>query len=339
MVEENITFLTSIELPTYCFLSEAVDWLALGRIPQAQWTEERKTYEPVEYRFYWREMPDNFEPPLVFPWFDRLEFEALGIPVNEEYFAAAERCCGEDVLGLPNRISEYEAKEPVIFENDDGTLVDFWKSRVEEDRKLYAELRPLQLLVDRIEAQFRSHYEVAWAKLFQCIARGEIECSGLDLKRWEKNSEGNEYEKAGVFDVLPSTCFSLAVDWKKNKVKVGKKRFVALRVRTSDILKNRSVLLQQGKPATLEQFGSFYMTKGSEKPALRRRRGRPLEANWDDLKRYLSQLIQENAVPASKESCVYALISYAEKKYGKAPSRSSVQRNLTNELSLVFAHK
>lgn len=339
MDEESIIFLTRLELPEFCFVSEAIEWIALGRVPQAQWVEERRTDNQIEYRFYWREMPDNFQPPFVYPWFEQEEFEALGINVDKKYFAAAEKCFAEYVSDLPDRILEYEAKEPAFVERDDGSSFDFWKSQAEEYRKLLVELGPLQAFVDRIEAQFCRHYEIAWAKLFPLLARGEIECTGLNLRRWEKFADHGEYEKAARFELLPASCFSLGFDWRQNKINAGKKEFGALRVRTSDILKHRSYLLQQGKPATLEQFGSFFMTKSVGKPSIKKRRGRPHEVNWNELKKYLSHLVQESRVPATKESCLYELIAYAEKTYGKSPSRNSVQRNLSDELNMVYAHK
>lgn len=76
-------------------------------MPEAQWTEDKKSYDQVEYRFYWREMSDNFEPSYVNPWFERSEFEDLGIPIVEEYFAAAQKCFDEDLRHLPERILEF----------------------------------------------------------------------------------------------------------------------------------------------------------------------------------------------------------------------------------------
>ena len=145
MTEDRLTFLTSVELPTYCFVSEAVEWMAVGRVPQAHWIEEAKTYQQVEYRFYWREMPDNFEPSSAYAWFDRFEFESLGIPVDENYFPAAERCAGEYVWDLPRLISDYESKEPAIVEGDDGSTFNIWKHlAVEKNIKLSRELQNMK---------------------------------------------------------------------------------------------------------------------------------------------------------------------------------------------------
>jgi hypothetical protein len=339
LVEERIVFLTSIELPAYCFVSEIVEWMALGRVPQAMWMEEEKTYEQVEYRFYWRVMPDNFEPDFEMPWFVRSEFEDLGIPIDEAYFNAAQECCGEYVHDLPNRILEYEGKEPNIIENEDGTSYDIWKWQTEELRARLMKLGPLQALVDQVETRFRIHYEIAWAKLFQLLARGEIEMTAIDYARWERLVEEDRYKEAAEFTrVLPSSL-SLSFDWSQNEIETGDSRFVALRVRTNDILEYRDFLLPKGKAITLERFGAYFVTKSIDKPLPRRRRGRPEGVSWDELRIYLALLVQRGLVPVTKESCIYELISHAEREFGKSPSRSSVQRNLSEELDLIYAQK
>ena len=127
LAEAKLTFLMEVELPPYCFLSEAVEWVAFGRVPQMLHYSDGSTDEAVDYRFFWREMPDNFQPTMEYPWFDALEFESLGVPVEKEYFAAAEKCAFEYVDDLPKRIADYEAREPSIVENDDSSTFDIWK--------------------------------------------------------------------------------------------------------------------------------------------------------------------------------------------------------------------
>lgn len=111
MDKEKHTFLMEVELPPFCFLSEAIEWIAFGRVPQMQHKVARHTDEVIDYRFCWREMPDNFQPSFEYPWFDRLEFESLGIPLDEAYFEAAEVCFLEDASKLESRTADYGSKE------------------------------------------------------------------------------------------------------------------------------------------------------------------------------------------------------------------------------------
>jgi hypothetical protein len=157
LAENKPTFLTEVELPPYCFLSEAVEWIAFGRVPQMQYHSDGSSDEVVDYRFYWQEMPENFEPHFHSSWFDRLEFESLGVPVTEEYFDAAEKCFLEFTHDLPKRIKDYESKKEIYIEQEDGTTINFYAKLASEARAKLLKLAPLQSLVDEVEARFKPH--------------------------------------------------------------------------------------------------------------------------------------------------------------------------------------
>ncbi|WP_299410961.1 hypothetical protein [uncultured Roseobacter sp.] len=77
-----------IEIPEYCFLSEAVEWLAIGEVPEAEWeipeqASQSDTYPTeVEYRFAWEFMPGNFQPQSELAWFDRDILSSLEFPFD-----------------------------------------------------------------------------------------------------------------------------------------------------------------------------------------------------------------------------------------------------------------
>lgn len=339
MVENSLTFLTAIEVPEFCFLSEAVEWVALGRVPQANWTEDQITYDRVESRFYWYEMPDNLFSYRSDPYIDRFEFEAFGVPIPSQYYEAINRCFDEDVWGLPARISEYSAKEPMMVDGGNDTEYDFWSKILSDQRALLAELAPMKAIVDGVEDRFRVHYDLAWAKLFQLIVQGDIRCSGVDMKRWERLAENDEHELAARFDDIPPSAFTLNHHWKENKLKIEGTDFAGVRIRTGDIIKRRQVLLPVGKLRNLEQMGSFFALTSegvSETPS---RRGRPRHLNWGLLKEFLGEMMRNKNLPENKESCIYELIIYAERELSKSPSRSSIQRNLKIELNAAYPDK
>ena len=140
MADEKLTFLMEVELPPFCFLSEAIDWIAFGRVPQMQPVLSEDNDEFIDIRFDWREMPDSFEPQFEYPWFDRLEFQSLGIPITEEYFTAAERCNGADVWGLKDAILHLEAKLREAQSADSPYEPEHISSLLEEERARLAEL-------------------------------------------------------------------------------------------------------------------------------------------------------------------------------------------------------
>lgn len=326
-----------VELPPYCFMSEAVEWVAFGRVPQMQHHTDGSTDEAVDYRFYWREMPDNFQPSFEYPWFDPLEFESLGVPVEDEYFDAAEKCAFEDVVGLPNRIAEYEMKEPSLIEGDDGRTFDIWQKLANEYRLKLKELGPLKELVDSFEAGFRPHRDIACAKLFQLLVKGEVQSQAIDYDRWDKLSDGGEYKDAARFEDIPPDAYALNFDWMGNEITIVGRKYVALRLKTADLLRHRSFLLQTGKSITVERFGAFYVSGNAGRSILQARRGRRTIVDWPLMKSHLRQLAQSNELPEGKENCIYALIAFAEKELGKSPSRTSVQRNMAEDLNAIYA--
>jgi hypothetical protein len=339
LADDTITFLVQVELPIYCFLSEAVEWAAVGRVPQVQWDVDSKSDEPVEHRFYWREMPDNFEPNFVYPWFDRGEFDYLGIQIVEDYFFAAQKCYGEFVHDLPSRIAEFESKEDLLYEDEDGKTRNVHQGLAGDYRQRLEELLPLQEIVDRTESSFWRFYEIAWAKLFQLLAAGEIECSGVDLERWERLCEDDKYEEAGQFQKLDPALIPLVFNWRQNRLEAGDLKWASLRIKTADVIKHRASLLRLGQVASVERLGAGFVLKHSESAPARRRRGRPQEVDWGELKLHLGGLIENGTLPQTKESCIYSLIAFSEKSLGKSPSRSSVQRNLDHELRLIYGPK
>jgi len=339
LADETIVFLIQVELPNFCYLSEAVEWVAVGRVPQAQWDTDGKSDEPVDQRFYWREMPDNFEPAFIYPWFDRAEFDYLGIPIVEDYFSAAQRCYGEFVHDLPTRIQEYESKEDFLYVREDGKTQNLYVSLADESRQNLQELLPLQEIVDSTESQFWRFYEIAWAKLFQLLATGQIECSAINKERFERLYDDDRYEEAGQFHNLDSSLIPIGFDWKQNSLETADGGWASLRIRTADIITHRAGLLRLGEAVSVERVGAGFVLVGSKPAPLRRQRGRPHEVNWEELKLQLGKLIEHGSIPETKESCIYSLIVFAEKTLGRSPSRSSVQRNLNHELRLIYGPK
>lgn len=323
-------------MPDYCFMSEAVEWVAFGRVPQRLYSVNDQLDDAVDFRFDWREMPDNFEPSHDYPWFDRLEFESLGIPVTEDYFKAAEKCYSEDVAQLPKQIAEFEARHELLVEREQGSSQSNYKECANHLRQKLAELGPLQSLVDKVEADFETHREIACAKLFQLLAAGLVKSQAIDLERWERLADEGEYQMATRFDEVPPNAYSLAHKWMENEIVFDEKQHVALRVKTQDILDHSSNLLQSGRAISVERFGAFYVSSSMGRTTRQTRRGRRSVVDWPELTAHLSEMALRGDLPDNKENCIYELIAFAERELGKAPSRTSIQRNMGDELDAHY---
>jgi hypothetical protein len=329
------TFLMPVDIPKYCFLSEAIEWIAFGRVPLANWIEERRNGNHVDYRFDWREMPDNFDHNFYYQWFEREEFVSLNVPVREEYFEAAEKCSEVDVHRLAKQISEYEAEPPKFVKDDQGQLFDLWKSLADDNRIQLNELGPLQTLVDEVEKEFAVFEELAWARLFPLVHSGAITLEGLDFGRWEKLSGDGEDEKAGEFSQISNAAFRIGHDWSADKVNIGDVDYIAVRINTDDILKHGASLLNEGKPISARSFGQFHLVNDvhAVPPS---RRGRRSSVDWSAMKDELERMASSGGLPDSKEACIYHLIAFGEKRWRKTVSRTAVQRQLGSHLDEHF---
>lgn len=338
MTEERLTFLTEVELPPYCFMSEAVEWIAFGRVPQLQYHADSSTDGVVDYRFYWREMPDNFEPHVEYPWFDRLEFESLGVPMPAGYIEAAEKCAFEHVRDLPKRIADYEAKKASFAEFGDEAAINVWQKLADDCRTKLDEIGHLQDFVDTVETNFDVPRDIACAKLFQLLVTGGVSSEALDLVRWESFVNQGDYKSGAEFVDVPPIAYDLSFDWMKNEIVVDDTKFVALRVKTSDLLKNSQFLFNAGTQISVERFGAFYTSRSGGRSVKKSRVGRRSVVDWAKMKAHLERLALAGSLPDGKENCIYELIAFAESELGRTPSRTAVQRNLSAELDAYYAH-
>ena len=333
-------FLKPVELPEYCFLSEAIEWIALGRVPEAQWIADNKTDKCVEYRFYWREMPDNFEPTFFAPWFEENEFVDLGIPQPEGYAEAAERCFNEGFDYLRDTIKLQEAMQlKAQAESHDAETLKEYAENISKKRKIFEELKPLDAMVRNAEAQFDSFYELAWAKMFQLILQNDIQVQGINFENWERFADEDQHEKAAEFVEIDPKDFRIGLDWRQNEIIAEGIKYVALRVSTKQILENRASLLSKGKKFSVERMGAFFQIHNGSPSQPRKQRGRSFIVDWLQVSDFLDKLQKEGRVPNNKESCIYEIIAFIETEFHRQASRTSVQRNLGKKMDAIFAQK
>ena len=339
MADEKSTFLTEVELPPFCFMSEAVEWLAFGRVPQMQHHSDGSTDEAVDYRFYWREMSDNFQPSMEYPWFDPLEFESLGVPVGEDYFRAAEKYAFEDLEHLSSLITEYEDKKASFIEIEGEPAINLWQKLANEYREKILKLEPLKDLINLVETGFKPYREIACAKLFQLLVQDKVQSQAINYELWERLIEDDEYERAGKFENVPSDSYSLTHDWMRNEIYIKGLKHVALRVKTTDILKHRAFLLQEGETISVKRFGAFYISENMARTSVQAKKGRRTVVDWSVINAHLLEIKVRNELPEGKENCIYELIVFAEREFGKTPSRTAVQRNMAAHLDAIYAQK
>ena len=122
----NLVFYQEIELPNYCYLSEAVEFVALGRVP-VKWEVSHPPKDAdgeyifgLDSRFDWREMPDNFEPSQYYirTHYDEPEFTYAGLDMPEDYRRISElfKTHFESIApeGIRVKVTPHHGGEPAV---------------------------------------------------------------------------------------------------------------------------------------------------------------------------------------------------------------------------------
>ncbi|MEQ9695940.1 hypothetical protein [Shimia sp. SDUM112013] len=341
-------FFKAVELSEWCFLSEAILFIAFGKAPEVEWfgvpvPDENGRLVGVESRFHWQGMPDNFENDTFdFDFFDPEDFSAVGIDMPENYIHAASSILWGEI---------HDAYSEVEFHNKYFDRLDFELADKEEQLRKFEKAKavirdagPLEVLFEKTNALFEVHLERVWAQLFSRIHSGDIVVEAVHFERWDELAEADRYELAGEFTKVPKEAFRVAHDFKQDEVFFDGKTYVATRVRVEQLLDFAGNHFQLGETLTAKSFGHLLIldsdaSLGKFLGSTRRPRGAPPALDWATMEAQLEKMHKLGSMPMKKEACIQELMEYAHKKLGRRVGRSSVQRRLKNTLDRYYTRK
>ena len=335
-----VSLYSPIEMPEFCFLSEAVEFLALGRVPETSWSKGTHEHENgvekyIEYRFDWREMPDNFEPNH---WgceiFEKAEFDLLGVPYPDGYMEAAERILFGDISDARTTVEVSERFHIESFPqeySEKGIAVILQAKAVLELSKeavsLYA----------ATNENFEVHLERAWALLYSEIQKGALEVTALDEAKWEAAVKDGNHEAAAEFIRVPSESMRLGYNFRQNQILFKGVQYVSARVTTNSIVDLITSLEKSLMPVNGEMFGQSILVRGAV-TVPKRRRGAPDAIDWEQVKLKLEDMKLQGRIPQKKEACIHELLEFTEKSLGRRVARSTIQARLDLELNEIYAN-
>jgi len=326
------TYYRTVELAEVCFLSEAVEFLALGRVPEKQFLIHPPKDENGRYlfghdgRFHWEEMPDNFEPFNDYPedFFDENEFRFCNIEMPERYQETAESYhFGEisDALSASEkpRLSYFsslqeEVQEEIIVEAHKAAL---FLSGVSQDLNSFRSAN----------SKFLQRLDSAWAKIYQAIQSNDLKVQAVDLSTWERLADDGKYEKAAKFIDVPNEHFRIGHDYRQNSLEIGELRYVATRVNTTELERLLEPVFRVLGAISVMQFGDTIVSdfEGRRSP---RRRGAPEIVSWSEVRDYIRDIEREGRLPEKKEAVIEMAIQFCKEKFGRTVGRSTVQVQL-----------
>lgn len=336
-------FFKSVQIAEYCFISEAVEFLALGRVPEYLWTgipevDADGNVSGPDGRFHWKEMPDNFEPSdIPFEHFELQEFDLAGIEKDEEYFKAVESV-------LNGKLSDAKSTIEVWGENlgkynlDDETMKDI-RSDLEAARKTVETEGYLEKIFHQTNDKFSIHLEKAWGIIFALVQSEILTVEAVDLNRWEKMvDEDGDYMEAGEFVDVSPLAFRIGHDFKQNTVEFEGTSYVATRVRTEGLFNSVRSNAAFAPQCLAQKFGQCLIMEAGTPQALRRR-GAPNAVDWVIVAQHLQSLVSSGALPVKKESGIQELIDFSIAKFGRRLGRSTIQFRLKEQLNEAYARK
>ncbi|WP_299919698.1 hypothetical protein [uncultured Roseobacter sp.] len=234
------------------------------------------------------------------------------------------------------QVDKLRAASPLMILDHEGKEYDLNALLIKEHRSLLRQFAEELKLVKAVNADFAPFFDAAWARIFSAVVDGSLEIEGIDFERWVNLKEQQRYEDAGKFQLLPPAALTLTTDWKSNSVLYEYRDFVSLRCGTDAIAEMIAPKLMQTRPVEARMCGGFLWSSELTRTP-KTKRGRAPALDWSVLRDRLVQQGQAGLLPASKESCIYELIVFAEDELGKSVGRTTVQERLKSELKVFYS--
>lgn len=339
-------FYKSVEMPDWCFLSEAVHFVAFGTVPEIDWydipvPDEVGRPVGIDRRFHWKEMPDNFTNNMIeFEFYEPEDFLAAGIEIPIGYAEAAVSVLYGEINDAYHTIKFHEKyHERIDWEAEEKVER---MNAYTEAKKIISNAGQTEILFEKTNALFDVHLEKVWARIFSSIHAEDLVVEGLDFLRWEELSDAGEYHDAAEFKSIPSEAFRLNHDFKQDEVSFDDRLYVATRVNVDQLIEVFSGSFLAGQPSSAREFGHALIVEGdfprvSNKSSSKPRRGAPHALDWAKMEARLRSMAETDALPIKKDACIYELIEFADTHLGRKVGRTTVQTRLKSVLNEIYA--
>lgn len=333
-------FLKAVKIPDYCYLSEVVEWVALGRIPEVihSWNGIH-TSSDSDLRFDPANMPNNFDLSRRFlNCFTKDECLLHNIEYDEKYGECAY------YVWKHSEATQFHPRFSVPELSGKAINIDYEGNHDKFMEEHGAALKEFSVKSDYVAGQtiYSAILEEAWAKVYQHIRSHQILVEGMSWKDWDKieatkaDLSGIELSKFVPFKPIPSTAISLSIPWETNSTE-NEDEFFNLRVST-DYLKEISPSANSDIVSVTRIGDTFCYDKDNSSPGVPtpKRRGRPPMFDWPWLQIWFVSEHVKRKTPPNKDSAAAYVASMAEKKFGKNPSRTTVLDQMKDVFTLAY---
>lgn len=320
-----------VELPSTCYVQEAVYWLAFGRVPEFHFQDDLNDQRMGEYACQTGSRVE-FDPG-----FTEAEFRSVGVEVDYPRYVEARQFVQEQdseqyIANLDARFARFQPEA-----GQDIAEFERWK-RDHLDR----------LIRDVGEGQWAREMDDVLAepvnrarlRIFEALMTGDIKALG-----WVANPlASDEDEDQGAFQEVPSAAWTFQFDWADSKLSKAGKTYRAVQVHTENMLSifpnpdcASGIVSLRAYPGVAIIHNSLAAT--DEKPQIKagNQRGRPgYKVSLGDVVRawYRTTYKDQGRMPPKAKSLLTEAAAWVADTFNQKIPRSTMHSWLKSEARL-----
>lgn len=316
------TMLVQRKVAEYCFLSEAINWIAFSEYP-----EERLFENDTDARFT-ASIYEEYETSNIDNPYNLIEgklCERVGLPISPRWKKFNNN---DDSLEEAWRVDELLTRD--LPKHDKEKLLKERKKAVELERKQRAWEETYTAFIEPIQLKFllalREAKITAYGRMAAPLKKG------IDSSEW--HNDDSFYHRDDWYKQphtpIPSECFRVdGIDWDENMLKSAQGLFVHVLVPTKQLFSLYPEPEMQ--PVTVLKFDNRYFLdtqqNADELPQISK--GRP-SYPWEEFHVEIARRVAANNIPDKLEAWVAEMQEWCQKRWNKRVSRSIMHPKLSS---------
>ena len=308
--------LTPIEVADECSLLQAVDWVALRRLPR-DGQSDIGSFSPAtdddDLKNYDLYCPTDIECCNIY--YPMCECGKAGSPILEHDFD----------MKIQDRIENAEECQLMVSFTDD-----------EEEKEVLEECALWM-------RNLKKEREPGMSLLYLALREGKIQAYGIKLLKRDFEENNRELKKQNKsmdkmdFTLIPASSWSYEpIDWRQSRAHLSDGYYVRIYINVEQLL---TVFPPPEKQSsiTFDKVAGYYVINDKEqteadietKQIRPSNAGRSPKHDWDKIQSYIDQKLWERNIPQKQDAFVAEIRDWCATNAMSVPSRSSLKERLS----------
>jgi hypothetical protein len=301
-----LTVLIPHRMPERCYLSEAVLWVAINRIP-CSFVTENNIESREDYDYF-----DNMEPYVPDEGIITVEeCEQLGLEPNPYW---------EEINSSKTHASPEILHDLLLSEKDNN--------RRQELEKELSESKDFRKRQAEWDASFKEFIDVRRNKLFLSLSEGRIGAVGKKLPQptleWSSDLDEWEWLRNSPWEVIPATFWiSYKIDWDMSRAEGRGGAYSFIMTPTADLMREFPLPQGQAVSGVVRIGNDLVMNSGAGTVVEMQRKGRPAQ-NWDEFHLEVAKWVARGELPDKQDSFIEEMRAWCKTHWGRHMGRSTL---------------